>query len=228
MLRLSRKKWLRDECCSWPESLCGLIPKQLLHTFCSLRPFLFVLNKAENRQRRVFIQGALAQVFLYTMGHTCTCTACLIPFVRSLRCALIQFGWFVVLLCSFLFAWQPCFLKISCTFLCMDSLDVWCMSVANQAICWGPKLEGGTTKMADYRWCIVPQQQQTWNLLGFLEGYVHSLGTLSGTLSLCRFGLTFAFGTALILCGINLTRGCEHSSEILVHTDNNTQLGWVI
>ncbi len=49
--------------------------------------------------------------------------------------------------------------------------------------------------------------------------YTHSLATLSGKLCEYRVGPPFVFRTALILCGIDLTRCWKHSSEILVLID---------
>ncbi len=49
--------------------------------------------------------------------------------------------------------------------------------------------------------------------------YTHLLATLLGTPCQYWVGLAFAFRTALILRGIDSTRCCKHSSEILVHID---------
>ncbi len=49
--------------------------------------------------------------------------------------------------------------------------------------------------------------------------YIHSLATLLGTPCKYWVGPSFAFITALILCGIDSTRGWKHCSEISVHID---------
>ncbi len=49
--------------------------------------------------------------------------------------------------------------------------------------------------------------------------HIHSLATLLGTPCKYWIGPPFAFWTASIIRGIDSTRFCKHSSEILVHVD---------
>ncbi len=60
---------------------------------------------------------------------------------------------------------------------------------------------------------------QCWSCQQGPRPYIHSLATLLGTPCEYRVGSSFAFGTALILHGIDSTRCWKHSSEILVHID---------